>query len=256
MRIGTYNVLGLRGQPHEEAVAVIGEPGNEANVAHYVEVFGSLDCDVLALQEGVAVRTMQRIARGLGRYLATMPSPIAFPGHVLSRWPILESRTFSHLDPAEDTPPYSRTAGAALLAVGRERLWVFNLHLHPGDVAMREREAEILGELLPGLEGVTDRVIVLGDFNCPVEEAVHGLLAARGYVNSMATVGGGIQLTMDTVGIGRHRIDHIYVSPALADRLRRAEVVRRPGFRHDGPQVPGLWVHSDHLPVLAELAWP
>jgi hypothetical protein len=31
-------------------------------------------------------------------------------------------------------------------------------------------------------------------------------------------------------------------------------VVRGAGFRDDGPQVEGLWVHSDHLPVVAEFA--
>ena len=66
--------------------------------------------------------------------------------------------------------------------------------------------------------------------------------------------GGGVQLTMDTVGISPWRIDHIYASPALAPGLRRAAVERCAGFRHDGPQVKGLWVHSDHLPVVAEFA--
>ncbi len=28
------------------------------------------------------------------------------------------------------------------------------------------------------------------------------------------------------------------------------------GFCHAGPQEPGDWVHSDHLPVIAELDWP
>ena len=33
MRIGTYNVLGLRGQPAAEAAKEIGLPSDEANVA-------------------------------------------------------------------------------------------------------------------------------------------------------------------------------------------------------------------------------
>ena len=76
------------------------------------------------------------------------------------------------------------------------------------------------------------------------------------FANAMETAGGGIQLTMDTVGINGHAIDHIYLSPSIAGRLRSAEVVRQPGFRHDGPKAAGVWVHSDHLPVVAELDWP
>ncbi|MDK1081936.1 MAG: hypothetical protein QGD88_10730, partial [Anaerolineae bacterium] len=60
-----------------------------------------------------------------------------------------------------------------------------------------------------------------------------------------------------TVGLnGRWAIDHIYISGHLADYLTDAEVIRSEGFRHDGPQKPGLWVHSDHLPVVATLDYP
>ena len=69
----------------------------------------------------------------------------------------------------------------------------------------------------------------------------------------MQEVGGGLQWTMDSVGIKKHKIDHIYVSQALISRLIKAQVVRDEGFRHNGPQVEGLWVYSDHLPVIVEL---
>jgi len=75
MRIGTYNVFGLTGCPAAEAVEAIGAPGSDSNSTHFAEVFSSLDCDILALQEGVAVRTMQSIAGRMQCYLATFPSP-------------------------------------------------------------------------------------------------------------------------------------------------------------------------------------
>ena len=81
-------------------------------------------------------------------------------------------------------------------------------------------------------------------------------LKTMDFGNVMEDRGGGIQATMSTVGIRTSYIDHIYVSPPLRKRLAAARVVRGAGFRHDGPQEPGLWVHSDHLPVVAELDWP
>ena len=39
----------------------------------------------------------------------------------------------------------------------------------------------------------------------------------------------------------------------MISRLVKAQVVRDEGFRHNGPQVEGLWVYSDHLPVIVEL---
>ena len=105
MRIATYNVLGLTGYPPQEALPEIGPLGSEKHIEHFVRVFTELDSDIIALQEGVAVRQIQQVAKRMGYFLATHPSPIAWPGHVLSRFPILESRTFSHADPCVDVPP-------------------------------------------------------------------------------------------------------------------------------------------------------
>ena len=254
MRIITYNVLGLQGYPPGEALEALGSLGGDAHIDHFAGVFAQLDADILALEEGVTAPMIKTIARRLGYHAATFASPTAYPGHVLTRYPILESRTFSHFDPAVELVPFSRTAGAALLDVNGKATWVVVVHLHPGEVEMRAREAALLDARVAELMGVSERVVVLGDFNCDLDERVHRDLQARGFVNAMERVGGGVQLTMDTVGISPWRIDHIYASPALAPGLRRAAVERRAGFRHDGPQVKGLWVHSDHLPVVAEFA--
>ena len=256
MRVGTYNVLGLQGYPPEESAKQIGRAGSGDNAEHYTRVFTELSCDVLGLEEGVFAGHMHKIARPMERYLATFPSPTAYPGHVLSRYPILESRVFSHIDPTEEVPPFSRTAGAALLAIDDATLWFVVLHLHPGIVEIRDREADILRDRLSDLLQITGNAIVVGDLNCEVDERIHHHLKEMGFANAMEEVGGGIHRTMDTVGINGHSIDHIYASPSLAPHLKSAEVVRRPGFRHDGPQVDGLWVHSDHLPVVVELDWP
>ena len=257
MQIGTYNVLGLRGYPPEESSAEIGNPGDESNAAHFMQVFAELNCDILALQEGVAIRTIQRIAHQMDCYLATFPSPINWPGHILSRYPILESRIFSHTNPTRATPPFSRTSGAALLSVEADTtLWVLDVHLHPSNVDLRLQEADMLKQCVEQLQNITANMIVLGDFNSQVDEQVHQHLGRMDFVNAMETVGGGIQATMDTVGIRTHYIDHIYVSPSLASHLQSARVIRNPGFRHDGPQEKGVWVHSDHLPVVAQLNWP
>jgi endonuclease/exonuclease/phosphatase family metal-dependent hydrolase len=258
MKIGTYNVLGLRGYPPEEAANAIGEPGEDSNSAHFAKVFTQLNCDILALQEGVTVRTMQQIARQMDRYLATFPSPLNWPGHILSRYPILESRTFSHADPREKTPPFSRTSGAALLAIDADTtLWVVDVHLHPSDVDLRIRESDILQERIETIQSVTSNIIVLGDFNSKIDERVHQNLKAMNFVNAMETVGGGLQITTDTfVGRGKSSLDHIYVGPSWAPNLQSATVIRDSGFRHDGPQETGIYVHSDHLPVAAQLTWP
>ncbi len=176
---------------------------------------------------------------------------------MLSRYPVIESRVFSHTVPGEEVPPLSRTAGAALLQIdARTRLWFAVLHLHPGAVELRKVEADIIRDRLEELMKITENAIVVGDLNCEIEERVHHNLKGLQFANAMESVGGGIQLTMDTVGIRPHSIDHIYVSASIAGRLGSEEVVRRSGFRHDGPQAEGAFVHSDHLPVIPDLDWP
>jgi endonuclease/exonuclease/phosphatase family metal-dependent hydrolase len=252
MKIGTYNVLGLTGFPAAEAAKVIGAPGEVTNRDHFTAVFSGLGCDILALQEGVAARTMQAVARAMNINLATFPSPVNWPGHVLSRYPILESRVFSHMSATEETPPFSRCCGAVLLEpVPDHLLWVVVIHLHPKNTDLRTREANILRDRVRELQAVTADVIVMGDFNSEVDEPVHQNLKAMGFTNAMETVGGGIKATMDTAGKNLRYIDHIYCSPSMATRLHEAKVVRDPGFRRDGTDEHPHWSHSDHLPVVA-----
>ena len=246
MRVGTYNVLGITGFPKDTAAAVLGGPASAERIAHYVDVFSQLETDILHLEEGVTLRMAQQLADGMGLYVATFASPMAWSanglghgctGHVLSRFPILESRTFSHHPPveaelegrprvgvggglSEGGTPFSRTAGAALLDVGGGvMLWAVTLHLHPGDVPMRVEEAKLVAKKIPELQAVTPHVLVCGDFNCTIDEAVHDVLKELGFVNALDTVGGGCQQpTMDTLGIRPtlQAIDHIYCtySPA------------------------------------------
>lgn len=250
-------MLGLTGYPHEAAAADIGHPGDPRSIEHFSDVFAALDADVLALQEGVGHDLLQRLAQRLGRHLVTFPSPLHWPGHLLSRYRVLESRTFSHTVGDGALCPFSRTCGAALLQVTEvATMWVVCLHLHPGDVDLRVREADLLRRRLEELSRSCENLVVLGDFNCDVDEAAHAHLRALGFLNAMATAGGGLQRTMDTAGIRPWRIDHIYVSPPLGPALTGAAVIRGPGFRTDTPRPEGVWDHSDHLPVRAELRWP
>ena len=257
MRIGTYNVLGLTGYPRQEAAQILGNP--EQTAAHFQDVFQNLDCDILGLQEGASPAQIRQIAIAMTCHAVTIPSPIvACPGHVISRYPVVESRSFSHVSPNAADRPFSRTAGAALLRVAEDRLiWIVDVHLHPNRIELRNEEADIVEDRIATLLNTGHPVVVLGDFNCEIGERTHQVLSDAGFANAMATVGGGIQPTIDTAGIeAQKKIDHIYVSSSLAGRLTHAEVVRREGFRQDEPLLPGQWVHSDHLPVVATLDYP
>ncbi|MGQ9490045.1 MAG: endonuclease/exonuclease/phosphatase family protein, partial [Anaerolineae bacterium] len=157
--------------------------------------------------------------------------------------------------PLADRWPFSRMAGMALLQLpDQSRLLVIALHLHPRHERIRQEEAALVREQLEAWLPAADHAVVLGDFNCVPQEQIHADVLARGFVNALAAAGNS-QPTYDTTGAKTFSIDHIYLSRSLAPRLTRAYTLRAPGFWHDGPLPPGAWLHSDHLPVIAELSW-
>ena len=56
-------------------------------------------------------------------------------------------------------------------------------------IELRAREGTLLWERLQGLLPFCENAVVLGDFNCEVDEPVHGHLRDSGFVNAMAAAG-------------------------------------------------------------------
>jgi endonuclease/exonuclease/phosphatase family metal-dependent hydrolase len=265
IRVGTWNVLGLTGFRAQDAAAQLGPPGSEASTARWVEAFSGLGCDLLALQEGVAHEWIREIARRGGWHVATIPSPQSWPGHVLSRHPIRASRVFSHAGPGSSREdPFSRCLGAALVELpGIGECWMVVLHAFPDrpetppseSLQRRQLEARLLGPPLDELIGTARPMIVCGDFNSDAEEQLHDVLRDRGFQNAMG-LAGGLEPTFGKHGDRPEHIyvlDHLYLDPTLAPLFASARVVRDEGFWYPGPEQPGRWVLSDHLPVVAEL---
>jgi exonuclease III len=184
---------------------------------------------------------------------------------VLSRHPILASRVYSHAAPTSTREdPFSRCLGAVLVDVpGIGRCWMMVLHSFPNrpetpgaeSVHRREIEAGLLEQPLAELIGDGVPLIVCGDFNSDTDEPLHQVLRDRGFLNAMGWTGT-IEPTFGKHGDRPEHIyalDHIYLDPSLAARIASARVVRDEGFWYPGPEQPGRWVLSDHLPVLAEL---
>lgn len=253
MRIGTYNVQGFRGYPPEAAAPTLRHPDDEAAGACFARVFARLRCDILAVQEGPSARQMHRVAGLLGYHMAGFASPLHWPGYLLSRYPILDSRTFSRWRPLADRWPFSRMGGAAHLRLDDgSRLLAITLHLHPRSERVRRAEAAFVRERLAELLPAADHAAVLGDLDCAADAPIHAGLRALGFTNAMRAAGD-LEPIYDSTGATAHAVGHIYLSRSLAPALVRAEVIRGPGFWHAGPLPPGAWLPSDHLPVVAEV---
>lgn len=255
LRVCTYNVLRFQGWPEEVAQEQLGT-GASVRLAHFTRVLDELDCDLLGIQEGGSQQWISRLASNLGVRAFFTPSPAEFPGGLLTRYAILEERPRPVTERSWEVP-FSRTFGAALVDVEGWQIWVVNLHAHPNREDLREQEARILADTLDELLKVSPHAIVLGDFNSEPGEPLHEVLAARGFVNAVAAAWGRTVSTVNSLegGVSSASVDHIYISDSLAEHLVAARVVLDDGFMMPLMVAPEDWVHSDHLPVVAELAW-
>lgn len=247
VRVCTYNMLNFEGWPQDAARKDLGDASDPRRLNHFTQVVRSLACDILGIQEGYSVDMMRTIGHRLGLNVVPFPSSTRFPGGTLTKFPVLESRMFNHAGAANQNLPFSRFGGASLIDIDGDLVWVVNFHAWPHDEEMRRREAEILGHQLDQLMAITPYLIVLGDFNSRIGEAIDLTLRKRGLVNAMY---------LDWIVGLRPSIDHIYVSRDMAGWVATGWVESGPGFADPG-QVGGRgWVNSDHRPTIIELVWP
>jgi endonuclease/exonuclease/phosphatase family metal-dependent hydrolase len=260
VRLGTYNVLGFQG---------FGEgPGRPdlTREAVWIEALGRLACDVLVLQEaGPDPDRARRIARGLGMELDWLPSPGRWPGAILRvgalgaaerlLFPRQPGASVASGASGGEDGLFSRSLGILRLErADHELLGIVALHAHPTDSGLRAREADWLADRLSEL-AAPERpgarpLAVMGDFNSEPGEPLHRMLIALG-LESVFAPGPAPRTHLNRRE--RTAVDHIYLSAPLRSRLVATQAVHESGF---APDAAGGWSYSDHLPVVAEIAWP
>jgi endonuclease/exonuclease/phosphatase family metal-dependent hydrolase len=270
MKILTYNIHhweGTDGRVDVDRVAeVIHE--SEADIVALNEVFHP------AVTEPGAPPLLETLARHLGmayvfgETLSFYPEagfPAPYGNTLLTRYPILSAETHLAVDlPGREQRGFLR----AVLDTGENvPLGVYVTHLDHRHEDARLAQIKSMLQLMGRYNNHPH--IILGDFNAlapsdyderPHElarlvaqegasrEKVSGLqvvphLLESGYVDAFASAGGGPAETWSTED-PRVRIDYAFVSPPLAERLRRCQ-------RWETPLAHAA---SDHFPLLTELA--
>lgn len=184
-------------------------------------------------------------------------SPLAFNR---TRFEVLESGTF-WLSPTPDVPAkawdaaYPRIATWAVLRDRRsgQSISVLNTHFdHVGKEA-RVRSAEQIAAWVSSRKADRDVVVVMGDFNAPLESEPHAILANEGAsglrdsrsISKAPPYGPEGTFTAFRIdNASSEIIDHIFVSDAFAVE-RHATI-----SQHWHGQLP-----SDHYPVVADLTY-
>lgn len=207
------------------------------HVDRAIEVFEDSDslrgADIIALQEMDDAAT-ERMARALRMNYAYLPSSISpitdtfFGPAVLARWPI-DSAWKVLLPHASFFRGQRRTATAAIIRVGTQRLRIYSVHLETqASIAPDEREDQAAA-ILRDAEAAEEPVILAGDFN---SYGIAGYFGQRGFRWLTESFGETILLWA---------WDHLLVRGFRADQIRSVGVERNSRGA------------SDHHPVWAVL---
>ncbi len=208
----------------------------EISIKEQMELMRGLDPDVIGLQETDTARAaggnsdvVRFLADGLGMHSYYGPSPVSgtFGVALLSRYPILNARTFFMPSRGEQT-----AAIEADITAGGKTISILVTHLgNDGDMPQQKL---IIGAAESAV-GAGAPVIAMGDFNFdPTTEQYARTAAVLGDAWETAARRTADPGTRDPAG----RIDHIFVSPDI----RVAQIRYLP---------PGL---SDHPAMFAVLA--
>ncbi len=251
LRTMSYNVLALRGFPETDANRGRLErarPQMVERLALEVELYRP---DILTLQECPERAVVEALAERLGLALAFFPSPIAYPGAVLTRYRIVSSQNCPTLGqrPAD---LFTRHFGRVVLATDHGEVLLYSVHLYPGGPgsdAIRSREvAEVVRAMARDHEHGPQSVILQGDLNHGPDGPEYAEWRAAGLVDAYR--GAEERGLTFSCTEPRWRIDYVWVHGPLAERLSGCRTLNEGAFRPNAAD-PASFALSDHMPVLA-----
>lgn len=256
----TYNVLGCRGYPktRENAVRLEAAQGQIAErIADEVALYAP---DILTLQEGPTEEVTAQIAARLNMNHVWFPCPWpgnkqypgGFPGAIITRFPILESKNCPLEGNAERPEAlFTRHWGMAVLDTPSGRLPIFSAHLHPSEKTTRLDEIEAaLKVIQPALES-EGRVLLQGDLNHKPDTQEYRRWRDAGLVDCFAEKGVGPHTKSMSSTNPRSRIDYVWAGGTLTSRIESARILYEGNFRTN-PDDPASFALSDHIPVIAK----
>ena len=243
----TYNVLACRGYPRTDANAAYLRRARQRMPERLAMELELYEPDLVTFQESPPKELVARVAAALGFDYAYFDG--GFPGTVLTPHEIVSWRNCPLVDGERPEGLYTRHWGSARLRVHGEEIALYSAHLHPSRAELREREvAGILAVMAEDL--AADRSVILqGDLNHRPDGPEYPRWVEAGLVDAFAAKGRGQPLTIRS-DVPRSRIDYVWASVALADRLRECRVLYEGAFRTN-PDDPRSFALSDHIPVIA-----
>lgn len=242
----TYNVLVCGGFSREKG----GEkPSREKFRELFAQHLGAFSPDLINFQESPGEAVVKEIAERLGMNWTFFHSGKSWPGALMTRYAIVESKNCPIVGGKRPEDLFTRHWGRAVIDAPFGRLIVHSAHLHPGDDEVRTREVtEVLKAMKPDFAS-GDSVILQGDLNHPPTKPMYKQWTDAGLIDTYAAAGEGPPETIPADKPAA-RIDYVWAYGPIARHIQSTRVLRERPFTTD-PADPKSWCLSDHLPVLA-----
>lgn len=249
LRVISYNVYVCTGWPKDRAMAkkatALGQM--PARLAHELALY---EPDIINFSESPSEAVAQEIAERLGMHQVRFPSGGSWPGTVLSRYEILESKNTPLISGERPSDLFTRHWGRATIKLpGGEPLIVHSAHLHPSDQEVRVREiTAMLAAMQEDLQAGRS-MLLMGDLNHTPTPPEYPLWLDAGWVDTFTQAGAGEGHTIKADRPTK-RIDYVLAAGPMAKQVTLSRPLFEGAFRvnNDDPQSFAL---SDHLPHLA-----
>lgn len=249
LRLISYNVLKCTGWPADRPLAVTAV-GNQQMARRMALELALYDPHIINFSESPSEATTKQIAEYLGMHHVRFPSGGAWPGTILSKYPIVASENVP-LGRERPEELFTRHWGRAVIELpGGKELIVHSAHLYP-----HAEPARRLQEIPAMLESMTDdlhagrSMILMGDLNHRPDTQEHRMWLAAGWTDTFVSVGKGDGATIPA-DRPRSRIDYILAAGPIAETVAESRPLFEGAFRTNPDDSQGFAL-SDHLPQYA-----
>ncbi len=249
LKVIAYNVFACTGWPKNRTRA-LKTVANGQMAKRLAMELALYDPDIINFSESPSEALVKEIAELLEMNYVRFPSGGKWPGSLLSRFEIIESKNVP-LDGERPKEMFTRHWGRGTIKLPNGKpLIVHSAHLYPtADPTIRLREIATMLEAMKADLNAGRSMLLIGDLNHSPETQEYNFWIGAGWVDTFAKVGNGKGFTIRS-DIPRARIDYVMAAGPIANRIVESRPLFEGAFRlHIADKQ--SFALSDHLPQLA-----
>lgn len=253
LRVIAYNIYKCTGWPHQRHLAQQAVANGQMAKRLAMEL-ALHDPDIINFSESPNEELTKEVAQLLGMNHVRFPSGGNWPGTLLSKYEIIDSRNVPMIG-ERPKELFTRHWGRATVKLpSDEKLIVHSAHLYPtAEPTVRLREIRTMIESMKPDHDAGRSMLLIGDLNHGPDTDEYRLWIDVGWVDTFAKVGKGEGLTIKS-DVPQWRIDYVMAAGPIAARVVESRPLFEGAFRLNINDKESFAL-SDHLPQLAVFDW-